>query len=122
MLKFFFPLALGIITMNIPLQAITVGSQAPDFILIDDTCSPWQLSKHQGQVVVLYFYPANDTPGCTKQACSLRDNYSEFAKLNATVVGINYNSITSHKAFKEKHRLPFTLLSDNKKRVAHLYQ
>ncbi len=108
--------------MNISLQAIAVGSAAPDFTLIDDTGVPWQLSKHQGQIVVLYFYPADDTPGCTKQACSLRDSYSEFAQLGARVVGINYNDTKSHQAFKEKYHLPFTLLSDSKKSVAHLYQ
>lgn len=107
--------------MNAPLQAVSVGDKAPDFALIDDTGAPWQLSKHQGQVVVLYFYPADDTPGCTKQACGLRDNYNAFAQLGATVVGINYNSTKSHQAFKAKHHLPFTLLSDSTKSVAKAY-
>lgn len=110
--------------MNPLLQAKTelvVGNQAPDFKLFDEAGNGWQLIKHRGNVVVLYFYPMDDTPGCTKQACSLRDNYDAFKKLGATVVGINYNSSQSHKAFKAKHHLPFTLLSDHDKKVAKLY-
>lgn len=123
MYKLYLTLVLGIITMNtlLPAAKLVVGKQAPDFTLNDETGTPWQLSKHRDKVTVLYFYPIDDTPGCTKQACSLRDNYSEFSKLGAAIVGINYNSTESHKEFKTKHRLPFTLLSDRKKKVATLY-
>jgi peroxiredoxin Q/BCP len=103
-----------------PLQA-SIGAQAPDFTLSDDTDKPWHLLKQRGKVVVLYFYPSDDTPGCTKQACSLRDGYADFSTLNVVVAGISYNSPKSHKAFKEKYHLPFNLLSDTKKQVAQLY-
>ncbi len=110
--------------MSNPTHAMTkatVGALAPDFTLIDDTGAAWQLSKHRNQIVILYFYPSDDTPGCTKQACSLRDNFQAFQKLGALVAGINYDSQASHKKFKAKYNLPFTLLSDPDKKVAKLY-
>lgn len=122
MLKSILAAILGFFGIQAFAQTLTIGSQAPDFTLTDDAGNPWQLSAQRGKVTVLYFYPSDDTPGCTKEACSLRDNYNAFAKLNIQVVGINYNSTASHQKFKAKHRLPFTLLSDPKKAVAKLYQ
>ena len=123
-LKKVLALLLGFITMSSQIQASTqlvIGSQAPDFTLPDETGNEWQLSKHLGKFVVLYFYPSDDTPGCTKQACSLRNKFKLFSDLNIVVVGINYDTQKSHKKFKEKYLLPFSLLSDRKKYVAKLY-
>eukprot|EP00898_Chlorokybus_atmophyticus_P005747 jgi/Chlat1/6173/Chrsp41S05716 len=91
---------------------VKVGDKAPDFRLKDESGRDVSLSKFKGKDVVLYFYPADDTPGCTKQACSFRDAYSEFTGKGAVVVGVSGDSPASHKAFKAKYNLPYTLLSD----------
>jgi thioredoxin-dependent peroxiredoxin len=100
---------------------VKVGDKAPDFKLIDDSGTERALSEFIGKKVVVYFYPKNDTPGCTKQACSFRDNYGIYEKKGIIVIGISYDSPKSHKKFKQKYNLPFILLSDNKKKVSKAY-
>ncbi|MFH1253978.1 MAG: peroxiredoxin [bacterium] len=103
------------------LNALSVGEIAPDFSLPDQDNKIRSLSEFKGRYVVLYFYPKDNTPGCTKQACSLRDNFSEFEKRNIIVIGINYDSPKTHKKFKDANHLPFILLSDSSKAVAKKY-
>eukprot|EP00475_Leptophrys_vorax_P011603 TRINITY_DN18166_c0_g1_i1.p1 TRINITY_DN18166_c0_g1~~TRINITY_DN18166_c0_g1_i1.p1 ORF type:complete len:251 (+),score=29.31 TRINITY_DN18166_c0_g1_i1:60-755(+) len=92
---------------------VSVGDEAPSVELLDQNGRSFSLAKFKGRKnVVLYFYPADDTPGCTKQACSFRDSFEEFRKLGAEVVGISGDSPESHKAFAQKYSLPYTLLSD----------
>jgi len=100
---------------------LKVGDTAPDFKLKDDTGKWRTLSEFKGKQVVVYFYPKDDTPGCTKEACSFRDNYKGFEENGIIVLGISYDSPESHKEFKEKYNLPFILLSDEKKKVARAY-
>lgn len=94
---------------------------APDFSLMDENSELQTLSKLKGSNVVLYFYPKDFTPGCTKQACSLRDGYSEITKEGIKLFGISYDSPASHKKFKDKYQLPFSLLSDSDKKTAKAY-
>lgn len=98
-----------------------VGDTAPDFKLLGQDNAVHELRYYTGQYIVLYFYPKDDTPGCTVQACALRDNVAMFENHNIKVFGINYDSVVSHKAFADKYQLPFTLLSDTDKKVAHAY-
>ena len=79
------------------------------------------LSDYQGMWVLLYFYPKDDTPGCTKEACAIRDVFPNFGKLNAEVLGVSGDSVASHKKFADKYGLPFTLLADEKKEAIGLY-
>jgi len=102
-------------------SALPVGAQAPDFTLLDETGTARSLSEFKGTKVVVYFFPKTDTPGCTKEACSFRDSKALYAQNNITVLGISYDSPATLKTFKEKYHLPFTLLSDSNKEVAHLY-
>jgi thioredoxin-dependent peroxiredoxin len=88
------------------------GKPAPDFELHADDGRTVKLSDFRGKPVVLYFYPKDDTPGCTAQACGIRDSYSEFQARGAEVLGISVDDETSHQAFREKYNLPFTLLAD----------
>lgn len=97
-----------------------VGDAAPDFELISTEGETIKLSSLQGQKVVLYFYPKDDTPGCTKEACDLRDNYTEIKKF-AVILGVSADDNTSHKKFAEKHSIPFPLLSDSDKKVCTDY-
>lgn len=97
-----------------------VGHQAPDFEL-EGTEGSFRLSEHRGERVVLLFYPGDDTPVCTRQFCSYRDNPEAFAALDATVVGISAQSLESHERFTAKHRLTVPLLSDPDSEVAKLY-
>lgn len=96
------------------------GDTAPDFTLQDETGKLVTFHKITGKKA-LYFYPMDSTPGCTKQACSLRDGYQDLAKKGVTIVGISSDSVNSHKKFKEKHSLPFPLLSDSNNEVAKVY-
>lgn len=96
-------------------------TKAPDFTLIDQDNVSHTLSDYSDQYVLVYFYPKDDTPGCTKEACSIRDNEEEFSSRNIKVFGISADSPESHKKFVEKYNLPFTLLSDESKEVAKLY-
>lgn len=97
------------------------GQKAPDFELPDQNGTMHKLSDQKGKWVLVYFYPKDDTPGCTKEACTIRDNYDSFKKMGITVFGISTDSVKSHKKFEEKYELPFTLLSDEKKEVVEAY-
>ena len=90
---------------------------APDFSLPDQEGNNHRLADYKGRWVLLYFYPKDNTPGCTTEACTLRDAFEEFGKKNAVVLGMSADSVKSHKGFMEKHKLPFTLLSDETKGV-----
>jgi thioredoxin-dependent peroxiredoxin len=97
------------------------GDPAPDFTLDSDSGEPITLSSLRGKPVVLYFYPKDDTPGCTKQACAFRDAYREYQERGAVVLGVSPDDTGSHKKFKEKYSLPFTLLADPDHEVADAY-
>ena len=97
------------------------GKPAPDFELHTDSGESVRLSGFRGKPVVLYFYPKDDTPGCTAQACGIRDSYDAFEQRGAVVLGISPDSETSHVKFKEKYGLPFTLLADPEHKVAEEY-
>ena len=98
------------------------GKAAPDFELKDDAGEAVKLSALRGKPVVLYFYPKDDTPGCTAQACGIRDAYGEFEQAGAVVLGVSPDSEASHEKFKSKYGLPFTLLADPEHRVADEYE
>lgn len=100
---------------------LKIGQKAPDFTLPDSEGNKHSLSQYAGKWVLLYFYPKDDTPGCTKEACAIRDNFPEFGKLNAIVLGVSADSTESHTKFADKYRLPFMLLSDEKKEVLEKY-
>jgi peroxiredoxin Q/BCP len=100
---------------------LEVGTQAPDFTLPDQNGDMKSLSDYRGQKVVLYFYPRDNTAGCTKQACSFGELYPQFQEKGAVVLGVSKDSVTSHKKFEEKYGLPFTLLSDTEKEVLQAY-
>ena len=97
------------------------GQRAPDFTLHDANGKEVRLADFAGKAVVLYFYPKDDTPGCTKEACSFRDQYQDFQDAGAVVIGVSSDSSESHRKFAAKHRLPFTLLADRGGRVRRLY-
>ncbi|MCL4540182.1 MAG: thioredoxin-dependent thiol peroxidase [Bacteroidetes bacterium] len=97
------------------------GKKAPDFTLQDDEGETVKLSALKGNKVVLYFYPKDDTPGCTKEACSFRDGFKEIQKKGAIILGVSPDSVESHKKFKEKFHLNFPLLSDAEKKVVNAY-
>jgi peroxiredoxin Q/BCP len=103
-------------------KPLPVGSPAPPFILPDEDGSVWVLNLNRNKYMVLVFYPADDTPVCTAQLCEFRDAWEKLRAKGAFVLGINPGSAESHKAFKEKHKLPFPVLVDNGKRVAKLYK
>jgi len=102
-------------------KALNVGDMAPDFETKTDTDEPVKLSDYRGQRVVLYFYPKDDTPGCTKQACGFRDNFLDIEEKNAVVLGISPDTVASHRKFKTKYELPFTLLVDEDHSIAERY-
>jgi peroxiredoxin Q/BCP len=98
-----------------------VGAAAPDFTLKDGNGEDWRLSANRGKVVVLLFYPGDETPVCTRQMCSVRDRWEDYATTGAEVVGISTDSVESHQKFAEHHALPLRLLSDESAKVANLY-
>lgn len=102
-----------------PLQE---GIQAPDFSLPDQDGSLRSLSDYLGKPVVLYFYPKDDTPGCTKEACSFRDDYPNYEKAGVVVLGVSPDTPKKHTKFREKYSLPFTLLADENHEVCEMYQ
>jgi peroxiredoxin Q/BCP len=103
-------------------MAIGVGDKAPDFNLKDQAGRDVSLASFRGQkAVVLYFYPKDETPGCTKEACSFRDSYEDFAKAGAEVIGVSGDTVEKHRSFAEHHRLPFTLLADDGNRLRKAY-
>ena len=100
---------------------IEEGKPAPDFTLTSDAGETVQLSGLRGKPVVLYFYPKDDTPGCTTQACAIRDAYAEFERAGAVVLGVSPDNEASHVKFRKKYHLPFALLADPDHKVADLY-
>lgn len=97
------------------------GSAAPDFALPDQAGHTHRLGDYAGRWLVLYFYPRDDTPGCTREACRFRNELGAFDDLDATVIGLSVDSVDSHAAFARRHRLPFPLLSDAEGRTARAY-
>ena len=102
-------------------EAVAVGAPAPDFTLPDADGREWRLAEQRGKVVVLLFYPGDETPICTRQMCAVRDNWAEYAATGAEVVGISTNSVESHRSFAAHHELPLRLLADTEGRVRDLY-
>ena len=102
-------------------ETIKVGDQAPDFETVNDQDEKVKLSDFRGRKVVLYFYPKDDTPGCTTQACSFRDMYPSVSEKNAVVLGVSPDDVASHQAFKSKYELPFPLLTDPGHEIAEKY-
>ena len=100
---------------------IEEGKPAPDFELATDTGERVKLSDYRGRPVVLYFYPKDDTPGCTTQACGFRDSYTDFEKRGAVILGVSPDDEASHVKFKQKYSLPFTLLADPEHKVSEQY-
>jgi thioredoxin-dependent peroxiredoxin len=98
-----------------------VGETAPSFSLPDQEGKMHTLADYRGRYVLLYFYPKDDTPGCTKEACAIRDADPDFSKLDAVVLGVSADSVKSHKKFAEKYALTFPLLADEQKAVVHAY-
>lgn len=98
-----------------------IGDKAPAFSLQDSNGKSLSLSDFKGKKVVIYFYPKDDTPGCTKEACAFRDIYDEILARNAVVIGISADSIVSHESFRKKYELPFFLLSDPEKKAIRAY-
>jgi peroxiredoxin Q/BCP len=102
-------------------MAVAEGEPAPDFELTSDSGEAVKLSSLRGKPIVLYFYPKDDTPGCTAQACGIRDAYGEFERAGAVVLGVSPDDESSHVTFREKYDLPFTLLADTDHAVAEQY-
>jgi peroxiredoxin Q/BCP len=100
---------------------VEVGQPAPDFTLPDQNEDEVTLSKLRGTPVVLYFYPKDDTPGCTKEACAFRDARSDYEKAGARVIGVSPDGVKSHRKFADKFQLPFTLVADTEKAVCQSY-
>ncbi len=100
------------------MAAVKVGDKVPDFTTLDDSGRPVSLSDFKGKSVVLYFYPKDDTSGCTKEACDFRDAFPRFGKIDAEVVGVSPDSVESHVEFKKKYSLPFKLLADEGHKLA----
>ena len=101
---------------------MNIGNDAPDFTVTDGEGSDWTLSNHRGKIVVLLFYPGDNTPVCTAQLCSVRDHWSEYQATGAEVVGISTDTVESHEGFAEKHKLPLRLLSDSDGKVSAAYE
>lgn len=102
-------------------MVLNAGMVAPDFSLPNEEGVELSLSAFRGQKIILYFYPKDDTPGCTTEACHFRDDYAEYEKLGVKIIGISPNSEKSHRKFKSKYQLPFTLLADEDHKVCEHY-
>lgn len=100
---------------------LEIGTKAPAFTLPDQNGKAHSLSDYAGKKVILYFYPKDNTPGCTKQACGFADRYPQFLEKGAVVLGVSKDSVSSHKNFEQKYALPFPLLSDPEKEVIQAY-
>jgi peroxiredoxin Q/BCP len=100
---------------------VTEGISAPDFTLLDETGAQQRLSDYRGQSVILYFYPKDDTPGCTVEACNFRDDYSAYVDAGVTILGVSPDTPKSHMKFKQKFQLPFPLLADENHAICDLY-
>ena len=118
--KLFFVVGL-LLAFSSPLAEIDIGDKAPDFTLSDQDNISHTLSDYEGQWVVLYFYPKDDSPGCTTQACDFRDAVEHIISSKAVVFGISVDSVESHKDFSDKFNLPFSLLSDESGEVSEAY-
>lgn len=103
------------------MKVIKVGDQAPSFEAIDESGKKVSLSDFKGKKVVLYFYPKDDTPGCTAEACSLRDGYAELTGKGFVVIGVSADSAESHNKFRKKYELPFMLIPDTEKKIISAY-
>ena len=103
-------------------EILSAGSRAPEFSLANETGAMVSLRNFAGKTVVLYFYPKDDTPGCTKESCDFRDSFSRVQTAGAVVLGVSKDSVASHVKFKEKYSLPFSLLSDESGKVLEAYQ
>jgi len=102
-------------------MTLAAGVQAPDFVLSDENKTQRRLSDFRGRSVVLYFYPKDDTPGCTTEACNFRDDYSAYINADIIILGVSPDTPGSHAKFKEKYRIPFTLLADTGHKVCDQY-
>jgi peroxiredoxin Q/BCP len=102
-------------------MAFKIGDKAPSFKLKNQDAKVVSLSDLKGKPVVLYFYPKDNTSGCTKEACNFRDEFPKFGKIKAEIIGVSADSVESHKKFAQKYKLPFNLLSDEKKEVLEKY-
>jgi thioredoxin-dependent peroxiredoxin len=100
---------------------LEVGTKAPDFTTIDQDGHTISLGDFKGKTVILYFYPKDHTPGCTKEACAFRDHFAQFRALNVEILGVSIDDAPSHKAFAQKYALPFRLLADPDKRLVTAY-
>jgi len=100
---------------------ISAGIPAPEFEMLDDTDVKRKLSDYRGRKVILYFYPADDTPGCTKEACNFRDDYSAYEKAGVVILGVSPDDVKSHVKFKQKFNLPFPLLADDEHKICDAY-
>lgn len=98
-------------------MALQVGDKIPLFSAVDSNGNSFEVRDYIGQPMVIYFYPKDDTPGCTIQACTFRDQYEDFKALGAEVIGISSDSLSSHKKFASRYKLPFILLSDTNKKI-----
>ncbi len=109
-------------SQNKPMNEIKIGSSVPEFSLLDQNGKMFDISSVLGKKnLVIYFYPKDDTPGCTAEACSFRDQFEVFEEADAVIIGISGQSVESHKAFAQKHRLTFTLLSDERNKIRKLF-
>ena len=102
-------------------MSLSIGDKAPDFSLPDQDGKVHSLKDYSGKIVLLYFYPKDDTPGCTVEACTIRDSWSKFKKAGIVVLGMSVDTVAKHKKFAEKYTLPFTLLADVEKEVVNAY-
>jgi peroxiredoxin Q/BCP len=102
-------------------QLLTVGTQAPEFTTTDQDGKTRSLSDFKGKKMLLYFYPKDNTPGCTKEACGFRDHFNEFRRLGVEILGVSIDAEKSHRSFVQKYELPFTLLADPDKRLVEMY-
>jgi len=100
---------------------LNIGDKAPDFNAVDQDGNPLSLSDFRGQKLVLYFYPKDDTPGCTAEACNLRDNYNDLLKKGYKIIGVSADDSASHKKFIAKYVLPFPLIPDKEKKILKAY-
>jgi thioredoxin-dependent peroxiredoxin len=100
---------------------VETGKPAPDFTLVDQHGNKMTLSKFKGSPIVLYFYPKDDTPGCTKEACAFRDDFADYQKAGAKILGVSPDAVTSHAKFVKKYELPFPLLADTDHTVCELF-
>ena len=110
-------IGLSLIIYSKQMKKIEIGDRVPSFTLLDQDGNTVEISPEKGKAMVIYFYPKDDTPGCTKEACKFRDDFEDFKDLGVEVYGISGDSVESHKKFAEKYNLPFQLLADEKNKV-----